>query len=125
MKIKKSVDELQKIKFSVKCPECKNKIRFKEKIDLEMAFDNPSSISDAFDSMLFHCPCGNEFFGAETKESELIEELIEIFGELKEDGKVFYDDGYFFLDIGILEGLRYLKKLKNLGDKYERGDIFE
>ena len=125
MRIKKTVDELQKIALTVKCPECERKIRFKEEIDLEMAFETPASILDAFDSMLFQCTCGNEFLGAETRESDLIEDLIEIFNELKDNGKVLYDDGNFFVDIGIFEGLRYLKKLKNIGEKHGRGDIFE
>ena len=125
MKIEKSVDELQKIKFSVKCPNCGEKIRFKEKIDLEVAFDDPRSILETFESMLFHSKCGNEFFGAETAESDLIEDLIEVFNELKEDGKISYKNGSFSMNIGIFEGLKYLKKLKNIGDKYDRGDIFE
>ncbi len=125
MRIKKSIDELQKMKFSVKCPICGEKIRFKEEIDLEMAFDNPNFVLDTFESMLFQCECGNEFFGAETVESELIDDLIEIFNELKKDGKISYENGSFFLDIGVFESLRYLKKLKNIGEKYDRGDIFE
>ncbi|MCD6127561.1 MAG: hypothetical protein J7J21_04200 [Methanomicrobia archaeon] len=125
MKIRKSIEELQKMKFNVRCPKCGEKIRFKEEIDLEKAFNNPETIQDEFDSTLFRCSCGNEFFGAETKESELIDELIEIFNELKEEGKISYENGVFSLDIGIMEGLKYLKKLKTIGEKYDRGDIFE
>ncbi len=125
MKIRKSIDELQKIDLSVECPECGRKIRIKEEIDLEEGFQDPTSITDIFESMLLQCSCGNEFFGAETKESDLIDDLVDILIELKHDGKVSYDDGIFCLDIGMIEGLKYLKKLKDLGEKYDRGDIFE
>lgn len=125
MKIKKSIDELRKMKFNVKCPNCGQKIKFKEEIDLEAAFDVPNSVLEKFDSTLFQCGCGNEFFGAETEESELIDDLIEVFSELKGEGRVSYENGIFSLDIGVFDGLKYLKRLKDIGDKYDRGDIFE
>ncbi|MEA1993019.1 MAG: hypothetical protein U9N35_01290 [Euryarchaeota archaeon] len=125
MKIKKSIDEIQDIKLSVKCPECGRKIRFKEEIDLEEAFDDPNSALDTFESTLFQCRCGNEFFGAETEENELVDDLINIFEEMKGDGKIFYENGKFSLNMGIIEGFKYLKRLKDIGEKYDRGDIFE
>ncbi|MBU6996117.1 MAG: hypothetical protein HXS41_01105 [Theionarchaea archaeon] len=103
-----------RVSFSVTCPHCGRKLNVKREIDPADYKEDWDQMMSDFEMEEFHCPCGEQFLGAETAQSDKLEKLLELAKTLRAEGKLDISRNSIRINLGLSDIWELIKEFKDL-----------